>query len=536
MNQPTIISYSRVSSATQIAGTGLAQQKDSALLERLSHEYQMPIDVRTFSDEGRSAYKGDHLQGEFGLILELISTGSIAQGSIIAITSLDRLSRAKTNEAMELILSVLNRGIRIYTAMDNKYYSSDSPNLTADLIVSVIIMAQAHEESLKKSERTRGAALSKIQNHNDGIRSEAGYAIPIGLGRVPWWIDTSNGDVRLSDVYAPIARDVIDMYLDGKGLQTILDYLNANYPPPRTNRNSIGKLWNNNSISQIHLQESLTGKYSVKLSGVEYQLIDYMPRLITDDKYWRLIATKKSRAHARSKIGRKYVLTGFNKTKCGFCHGSVTSTIDGERIRLRCVNAAARKAVCRGFSLNSKHIEAAIMDSISPLLIFQESKDYSGEVAAQEANLQHLHAKLAQVEADYEETLSNALARVLSKLEKDISSKEKEVDELKLKAASEQMMVTEIPNDDAGKRAMLSHNFETIMIYHLGGRKVLVALKATHGGCTFIFIDNGKVKQRGTIYEHPHKQHQLFEINYLPLFSKSNEFTQWVDSQYGVIE
>ncbi|WP_210474068.1 recombinase family protein [Vibrio crassostreae] len=158
----SIISYSRVSSAKQLDGTGIAQQKDQSILNQLSEQYSLPIDERTFSDEGLSGYHGHNLQGEFGRILELIASGSIAKGSILSITSLDRLSRAKTNEAMELMLSVINRGINIYTAMDDKLYSSESSNLTADLIVSVIIMAQAHEESLKKSHRTRGNAVNLI--------------------------------------------------------------------------------------------------------------------------------------------------------------------------------------------------------------------------------------------------------------------------------------------------------------------------------------------------------------------------------------
>lgn len=50
MNQPTIISYSRVSSDRQISGTGLALQKGTRVLEELSHKYALPIDTRSQQD------------------------------------------------------------------------------------------------------------------------------------------------------------------------------------------------------------------------------------------------------------------------------------------------------------------------------------------------------------------------------------------------------------------------------------------------------------------------------------------------------
>ncbi|MGF1696273.1 hypothetical protein L4C54_11435 [Vibrio lamellibrachiae] len=79
---PSIISYARVSSAKQIQGTGLSQQKDQTILNQLSVKYSLPVDDRSFSDAGLSGFHSKNLQGEFGLIRELISTGSIAKGSI----------------------------------------------------------------------------------------------------------------------------------------------------------------------------------------------------------------------------------------------------------------------------------------------------------------------------------------------------------------------------------------------------------------------------------------------------------------------
>lgn len=347
--QPTIISYSRVSSAKQLTGTGIAQQKDAAVLESLSQKHSLPIDKRSFSDEGLSGYHSANLQGEFGRILCLISSGSIVEGSILAITSLDRISRAKTNEAMELMLSVLNRGIRIYTAMDDKLYSSDSQNLTADLIVSVIIMAQAHEESLKKSQRTIGNALTLIRKHEEGIRSSDGNPIAIkSVGKLPWWIDSTDGSIKPDSYYFPIAQTMAQKMVDGVGVHRILNWLNENYKAP-----SNKPYWSNSMVTRFHKSEALRGLFKLNLDGNEHTLKDYLPRVCSDEEFYIIQSIKKSRIHLRSnKVTSGY--GGVGVLKCRLCGGSLTQQVSSKQEAYRCINGMKNRSMCSGLTAPKK--------------------------------------------------------------------------------------------------------------------------------------------------------------------------------------
>lgn len=287
---PKIYSYSRVSTLEQLKGSGLDTQIDQAVLQQLSKEHNLPISESVMSDKGKSAYHGEHLNHELGAFLQAIKGGSVAPGSILVVYSLDRLSRLQLGYAKQIYLDLTNAGINIYATLDNHLYQAHN---VADEIVSSIVFERAHNESSTKSKRTTGAAKKRIDDHIKGVRAEDGNAIPIRLGRLPWWVNSDNGSIKLDDYYAPIARELIDRTIAGSGLMKNLDWLNENYTPPKQNKNKLSPVWNNNSIAQMHKQRSLIGEYSIKLQGTEHQLEGYIPALITETTYYKLLSVKQ---------------------------------------------------------------------------------------------------------------------------------------------------------------------------------------------------------------------------------------------------
>lgn len=146
-----VFSYIRFSSAKQSAGDSYARQVRAA--KAFCDEYNLEMaDARDylFFDSGRSAYKGRHLDdtGELARFLTYVEDGTIPAGSYLVVESLDRLSRERVRDALPRFLDLLAKGINVYTSTDKRLYTRDYNEI--DLIISIITMSRAHEESATK--------------------------------------------------------------------------------------------------------------------------------------------------------------------------------------------------------------------------------------------------------------------------------------------------------------------------------------------------------------------------------------------------
>lgn len=76
-------------------------QINDEVLKSLSNEHNLPIAQETYQDLGKSAYKGENLQNELGLFLSAVKSRTVAEGSILVLYSLDRLSRLEIGHAKQ---------------------------------------------------------------------------------------------------------------------------------------------------------------------------------------------------------------------------------------------------------------------------------------------------------------------------------------------------------------------------------------------------------------------------------------------------
>jgi DNA invertase Pin-like site-specific DNA recombinase len=150
------ISYGRVSSEKQLRGEGLKRQHKATLAWIVKHpELNIRLDDAK-TDEARSAWKGDHVakkDAALGKLLEMVKLDELRPPLMIIVEALDRLSRENPWTAQERLAGLVTRGILVATTRDDKIYSLDSG--IGDLILSVVYMSAAHEESETKSERVR---------------------------------------------------------------------------------------------------------------------------------------------------------------------------------------------------------------------------------------------------------------------------------------------------------------------------------------------------------------------------------------------
>ncbi|MFT7373420.1 MAG: DNA invertase Pin-like site-specific DNA recombinase [Oleiphilaceae bacterium] len=370
-DEPMIYSYRRVSTSKQLAGTGKQQQKESMKLEELSNKYALPIYDEVFEDDGKSAFHGKHLEANLGIFLNAVATGDIAKGSILALFSLDRLSRLEIMKANNLFSGLLSNGIRVYTATDDKLYGGDSGSHFLDLIMSLVYLERAHDESRHKSDRTVGHALTKIKEHKENKRSPDGYAYAIQSvgGQHPWWIqvDSETNEVKEHPVYFKVAMDVITKRLNGWGTNRIIDHLNSNVaPPPARNHKANGTGWGYNMISRIHHTTSPMGTRKFKLRDTEYVLKNYFPPLLSEMELYRLQARLKV-GSPKASANRISLLTGIGVAKCKLCGNTVGAKFNkNEVVVYYCVGRGKRIAdengkVCKGWSVTGFELDVKIM-------------------------------------------------------------------------------------------------------------------------------------------------------------------------------
>lgn len=312
-----LYSYIRFSSIRQADSSSYERQKRTA--EEIANKYGLEL-VTSYQDLGISAFKGANSKtGALSRFMDEIGK-SVPVGSWLCVENLDRLSRQSIIEAQELFLSIIRRGITIVTGMDGKVYSKDSVNANPlDLLLSVMLFARANEESQTKRNRTNSSALLKIRAHQENPQTPAVAIEEIGSNM--WWTDTSTGYVLPHPVYFPILQKIVQLRKDGRTTGEILEYLDEHYEPPAAHSNKKHRKWSNSMVSRLLNNKALLGIKTVKVDGIEYELKDYYPRVLSESEYYFLKNTivKNGWSYGHKSERVIALLTGIRLLRCGHC-------------------------------------------------------------------------------------------------------------------------------------------------------------------------------------------------------------------------
>lgn len=397
---------------------------------------------------------------------------------------------------------MLNSGIKIYTAIDEKLYEPDSPNLTGDLIVSIIILAQAHEESLKKSKRTTGHALQMIKEHNEGKRSPEGYAYSIkSVGSEPFWVKVEGGVVKPHPELYQAAKDIIAQIKQGKGTRRILVYLRETYPQ---------RTWSTEIPSKITSTDMLAGIKTVNLEGVEHRLTNYFPALLTLDELHQLRALRQKRHTPRSASQRISVVTGMDIAYCSNCGATVGANyaISRGSMTYFCNGKKRQTTDCEGWNLKSTYLEKGLIQLAQWIIWDSATKaqtpDFSElEQAISEKETQHQEA--SDLMAEY--GVSKAALLQTQQLEQDIQQLNNELSAAKLEAVALPQATSEdwskidisfldVHEDDKRLqlRELIRSSFSKIELYKVNrGELTIAAFVGDTPEPYNIIIKNGKV-------------------------------------------
>jgi DNA invertase Pin-like site-specific DNA recombinase len=315
-------SYIRFSSAEQKKGDSLRRQIE--LSEDYARRHNLTLDdTLHLQDLGMSAFNRSNItKGALGGFLKAVESGHIAEGSFLLVESLDRLSRDQVLYALEVFTSILRRGITIVTLADGMVYNKDSiAHNYGNLVISITIMARAHEESLIKSKRIKAA----WDNKRSKIMERKLTA------QCPRWMQLSADKTtfELIPERAALVKDMLKSAHAGMGQAQIAKRLNEQQVP---NFSGQGKGWHSSYINKILTSPALHGEFQPHLFGGGKNLphgdpiSNYYPALICKEDFQVLQMARRQRLFGGGGKAKKgttvsNLLSGL--VKCGYCGKSM---------------------------------------------------------------------------------------------------------------------------------------------------------------------------------------------------------------------
>jgi len=316
-------SYLRFSTADQASGD--SRRRQMAMAEKYAAEHHLKLDLSlSFRDLGVSAYRGQNSrEGALRAFLEAIEHNLVPAGSVLLIESLDRLSRDRILAAQSLFMLIIQAGVTIVTLADQRSYSLESLNQNPlDLIVSLVSMMRANEESEMKSRRIRAAYEIKRAN----LANE-----PWSL-RCPGWLrlDKTSGKFSVVEERAEVVRQIYRDVLAGVGRQTIATRLNEQQVPLFGHGNQKGRIWQKSLIQHLLRAPTVIGTHipfiSEYVDGArrlrpQEPIEGYYPAIISETDWEKVQEKRKAWAEhyhvSGPKTGRANLLAGLSR--CPFC-------------------------------------------------------------------------------------------------------------------------------------------------------------------------------------------------------------------------
>jgi DNA invertase Pin-like site-specific DNA recombinase len=318
---PKAYSYIRFSTPEQQRGDSSRRQTE--LSQRYAEAHGLTLDESlTYRDLGVSAFDKSNIRnGELGAFLRAIDSGAVEPGSYLLVESLDRLSRAKVTDALEVFMSIINRGIRLVTLADGREYSKEKINEQfTELIISIVVMSRAHEESLTKSRRLKEAWKAKRGRIGDAKLTEI----------APAWLKLNEDRTAYSLVpdRVQLVQRMFEWSKDGIGSETIARRLNQQGLSNWGTRSA--DQWHASYIKKILDNRAVLGEFQphTLIDGKRVPegdpAFDYFPRIVADEDFVLAKAARQSRR--TSSAGRKgatfsNLFSGF--LRCGYCNGSM---------------------------------------------------------------------------------------------------------------------------------------------------------------------------------------------------------------------
>lgn len=436
-------SYVRFSTAKQELGDSLRRQV--AMAEKFCAKQGLDLHPVSYRDLGVSAFKRKNVErGALAAFIDAVKTGKIEKGSYLIIEQFDRLSRAEVDVALKLLLDLVHSGIKLVTLVDEKIWDGESVKDIGNLILAIVFMSRANNESAAKAER-----LSQVWSQKKKAALESGK---IMSRECPRWLTTNEDKssfVVLED-RAESVRKVFEMRINGHGVVSIVNRANKEkWPVPGK-----GETWHTSLVGRLLNNRALLGEYQPYRSSSEDDkripvgepVQNYYPTVIDEQTFLRAQAVRERKGLFPGRRDSKYRnwLQGLLNCSCGhsLVRKNKASVKQPGYARYYCT--ARNRGVTDCPSVSAKEIETAVINAVSYMaphfwngsaqleelntLVDVQQVDLTAAIAQRDRFLEAIGTSKAPIPA-LMERLDAAVAAV-EKAEKALASTRAEMSEL----------------------------------------------------------------------------------------------------------
>lgn len=411
----------RFSRPEQAKGTSIERQSHFAEQYALEHGFELDKSL-TMMDKGLSAFHGVHKKkGAFGQFLAAVTAGKVKSGSVLVVESLDRLSREDPLIAQSALSDLILSGITVVTAADNQVYSREEIQQNPfKLIMSLVVMIRANEESETKQRRSNAflkSALNQYQT-NGKVRR---------LGADPSWLDFNKDDGTYSfNERTEVIRQILGLYNQGFGSLKIARRLTEENVPTLSGKRSA---WGQTTVANIVKSHALYGMKRINVQGVDYDLEDFYPELITKSKWLALQQhrTKRSKSmHGRGET--VHLITGHGKgfTTCGYCGGGLGAQTQKQYKRSGEYSKTVTRLHCLTHKETSSCCSSVFLEPIENAVLFAACIGVQPQALVPNANSVDYSVLIDEIDAKIEHIVEQVTSGAPWDLFKDVHDKMKQ--------------------------------------------------------------------------------------------------------------
>jgi len=398
----TAFSYIRFSTPSQMKGSSLNRQIEKTRIYAKEMGWHLDESL-TLQDLGISAFKGQNVEkGALGAFLKMVRSGQIPPGSVLIVENLDRLTRGQPTDALELFLKILRAGVTIATAMDRTVYNEKTLGEIhgiGRLLQSIIILSRGNEESKTKSIRL----LAAWKNKRDLVDSRKLTAI------CPHWLRL-NEDRTIFEMVedrCSLVREMFELYLAGKGVETVAKDLNTRGIKPWGR----SKLWHKSYVRKILSNPAAIGEYQPHhmVDGTRKPIgdavEDYYPAVVEKDTFFRVQEVFRSKG--KKSGGRNGAISNLfgHLARCYTCRASMSFVNKGKAPKgnqyLVCQHARLKKG-CSYQSVRYPIFEKAFLQycadlNVTDLIDGDDEKEQGARLASLNDKISAANGQLEKI-------------------------------------------------------------------------------------------------------------------------------------------
>ena len=457
----TAYSYKRWSDKIQTDGDSFTRQTESAKRWMKEHGAAYVLSAETFTDAGKSGYKGKHIakdengvaKGELARFIQCVEQGKIASDSILLIDEISRFSRLRLSDAVPLFMSVINSGIGlVFTGgYDKRIITRELIDNDSYLLPSIVTdLFRANRESEEKGRKIRLAKQTML------AEIKAGVVYRNNLPKFFTFVSDNPANPKcrtgkyVHNKLTERLQELIEMFLAGKAMYSIAaDFNNRGYKTFK------GGEWSGNGINKVLRNRILMGEYK----GVK----NYVKPVVDESTFNKIQIILNRNTYNKGKKGELVnIFRGICFCECGHAMSIMSTEFKGQKYTyLRCASLTRGKIGCPYKS--SISLPQMELDFILKFLAKDPWKLVNGEDNAEIKALQkQITAKTAllnQLTEDIERIFEMTRGLEIAEGKARLAKLTLERDEVKNELDTLNLKVSEIQDAPASKSELLKTLF-----------------------------------------------------------------------------